>query len=148
MRTAHTQCLPNTLFLYFLRVFPPFYLQFNHLPIPIPKPGFPCNMTFVLIFYLLYIFDRVYCFHRHLEKQCREFSVHLTQPELDKAKICYIQDLLVWLENKQIQTQNMEWGADLQSNGSHQSIIDFKSNIDHAQADEVYLFSVLISLWW
>ncbi|GAA6084789.1 ubiquitin carboxyl-terminal hydrolase 47-like isoform X3 [Tachysurus ichikawai] len=84
-------------------------------------------------------FKQVYCFHRHLEKQCREFSVHLTQPELDKAKICYIQDLLVWLENKQIQTQNMEWGADLQSNGSHQSIIDFKSNIDHAQADETEL---------
>ncbi|XP_060730587.1 uncharacterized protein LOC132848677 isoform X2 [Tachysurus vachellii] len=90
-------------------------------------------------------FKQVYCFHRHLVKQCREFSVPLTQPELDKAKICYIQDLLVCLENKQIQIQNMEWGADLQSNGSHlgitlhQSIIDFKSNIDHAHADETQL---------
>ncbi|XP_047665749.1 ubiquitin carboxyl-terminal hydrolase 47-like isoform X2 [Tachysurus fulvidraco] len=88
-------------------------------------------------------FKRVYYFHHHLLKQCRGFSVPLTQPELDKAKICYIQDLLVWLENKQIQIQNMEWGADLQSNGFHlgitlhQSIIDFKSNIDHAHADEI-----------
>ncbi|MCI4377354.1 hypothetical protein PGIGA_G00202670 [Pangasianodon gigas] len=102
-------------------------------------------------------FERVYRFHEHLVNSHNEYNLHvmsditvsvnrvpLTHPELDEVMLYYIQDLLAWVEKNQRRIHNSEWGADLPSIESHmgshhrlhESIKDFKSNIEHAWADE------------
>ncbi|KAB5579292.1 hypothetical protein PHYPO_G00193430 [Pangasianodon hypophthalmus] len=105
-------------------------------------------------------FKRVYCFHEHLVNSRNEYNLHamsditvsvnrvpLTHPELDEVMLYYIQDLLAWVEKNQRRIHNSEWGADLPSIESHmgshhrlhESIKDFKSNIERAWADENHL---------
>lgn len=84
------------------------------------------------------------------------YGVPLTHSQLDEVMLCYILDLLNWVKKNQSYMPYSEWGADLPSIQSHlashqrlhQSIKDFKSNIQHAEADEVFLLNVLISLCW
>ncbi|MCJ8731522.1 hypothetical protein PDJAM_G00200370 [Pangasius djambal] len=88
-------------------------------------------------------FERVYRFHEHLVNLYNN-RVPFTHPELHEVMLYYIQDLLAWVEKNQRCIHNSEWGADLPSikshmgshHGLHESIKDFKSNIEHARADE------------
>ncbi|XP_058251928.1 plectin-like isoform X2 [Hemibagrus wyckioides] len=107
----------------------------DYHPISVEKEWCELQKVIIKRERLLMEFEHVYCFHHQLVSQCMEYRVPLTHTELDNAMLCYIQDLLVWVKKKQMLIQNMEWGADLGIR-LHQSIMDFKLNIDHAQADE------------
>ncbi|XP_053485173.1 uncharacterized protein si:ch211-212k18.13 isoform X1 [Ictalurus furcatus] len=99
-------------------------------------------------------FEQVYCFHEHLVNMrvmfgntVSVYGVPLTPSQLDEVMLCYIHDLLDWVKKNQSYMHYSEWGADLPSIESHlashqrlhQSIKDFKSNIQHAEADEYQL---------
>ncbi|CDQ76857.1 unnamed protein product [Oncorhynchus mykiss] len=115
----------------------------------------------------------VYRLHERLVNLCSEYNLSLksgvtttqipmsqmqtlqqvpmrVRPELDEVTLCYIQDLLAWVEENQRWVDQGEWGSDLHTvesrlgshRGLHQSVEEFHAKINKAKADESQLSPV------
>lgn len=81
----------------------------------------------------------------HTASQTLQQAPMRVKPELDEVTLRYILDLLAWVEENQRRVDQGEWGSDLPTvesqlgshRGLHQSVEEFRSKIDRAQADEV-----------
>uniref|UniRef100_A0A673VIB2 Plectin n=1 Tax=Suricata suricatta TaxID=37032 RepID=A0A673VIB2_SURSU len=96
------------------------------------------------------MYRRVYRLHERLVAIRTEYNLRLkagvaARPKLEDASLRYLQDLLAWVEENQRRVDGAEWGGDLPSveaqlgshRGLHQSIEEFRAQIERARADEV-----------